>query len=245
MVHKSDPDTFSYNELAIAGGMTKRAFQHLVDANVRSPGSVLLPLGSGIRTLKRAAVLGGFALAGVPLLAAARITAAVLPELNTYDGEVHSGLGQLARKLPNDALSRLPAGDDAADFWFHRELLNHRDIYSLGAALISDVVVEVVDKQRVYLVSTIGVMNPWDGQADKYQEIGRIEGWERGNDVAVIPTYEEFCYNSDHPEFLRVGLAHLQRSRTAYGNAVGRISVNLSLAIRNGLDRVARHRGML
>lgn len=244
MVRKDASDIFSYSEFAIAGDMTKRAFQHLTDANAKSPRSELLPVGGGIRALKRIAALGGFMSAGVPLLPAARITAAVLPELNTYDGEVHSGLGHLATKLPNSVLSGMRASENA-DYWYHRELIRHPTIYTPGTALSSDVVVEIVDRRRVYLIYALGVANNWDRQSDKFSEFARIEGWERGNDVVVIPTHEEVYYDSEHPDFLKVGLAHLEASRGAYRNAVGRITVNLSLAIRNGLDRIARHRGSL
>lgn len=245
MVRKDASDIFSYSEFAIAGDMTKRAFQHLTDANAKSPRSELLPTGGGIRALKRIAVLGGFMSAGVPLLAAARITAALNPELNTYDGEVHSHLSQLAMKLPRDATSRLPSSDDA-DYWYHRELIRHPDIYKPGEALSNDVVVEIVDKKRAYFVYSTVIHNIWDRHStDKFDEFARIEGWERGSDVVVIPTHEEVPCDFQHPDFQKLGQAHLAASRAAYRNAVGRVTINLSLAIRNGLDRIARHRGTL
>ena len=250
MVRKDASDIFSYVEFAIAGDMSKRAFQHLTDANAKSPRSELLPVGGGIRALKRVAAIGGFMSAGVPLLPAARITAALVPELNTYDGEVQSQLGQLARHLPQHAMSRVRASEDS-DYWYHRELLRHPEIYTPGAAHEGDVRVTVVDKSRVYLISEgikhkpLPFLNNWDRQTDLFSEFGRIEGWERGNEVIVIPTHEEVFYDPEHPKFEIIGQAHLEASRSAYHNAVGRITVNLSLAIRNGLDRIAVHRGTL
>lgn len=248
MVRKDASDIFSYSEFAIAGDMTKRAFQHLTDANAKSPRSELLPVGGGIRALKRVAVLGGFMSAGVPLLAAARIASALLQyEFNTYDGEVPSGLGFLARSLPKGAMASIPGRDVDTDYWYHRELIKHPDIYVPGAALDSDALVEIVDRTHIYMgsMSGLGVLNPWDGQSDKASYAGRIEGWARDSDAYFVSAAEMAPLDRDDPEFKTKGAALNAMSRAAYRNAVGRITVNLSLAIRNGLDRIARHRGSL
>jgi hypothetical protein len=53
--------TFSFTELALAGGMTRRAFQHVIEAGLLPLGGDIRTLKRDIRTLKRIAAIGGFA----------------------------------------------------------------------------------------------------------------------------------------------------------------------------------------
>lgn len=245
MSKKIAADIFSYTELAIAGDITKRAFQHLADANAKSPNSNWLPVGKGIRTVKRLAVIGGFVSAGVPLYAAARLTSALVEaEFNTYDGEVPNGIGFLARSLPPSALDSMPAIDGDMDYWYHRALMMFPDLYVQGNALISDALVEIVDRTHIYLTSTskLGSLNPWDGQIEKASYAGRIEGWGRDREAYFVSASSMAPIYDEDPEFKTRGAALNEMSRAAYSNAVGRLTVNVSLAVRNGLDRIARHR---
>lgn len=241
-------DQFSYAEFAVAGDMTKRAFQHLMDASAKVSKLDWLPTGPGIRKVKRVSVIGGLVGAGVPLYSAARLAAAlVFHEFNTYDGEVPSGLSFLARKLPSSALVNMPISGDDNDYWYHRALIENPNIYVPSRALNSDAMVEIVDRTHVYIaaMSGIGILNPWDEKADKASYIGRIDGWERDGEAVFISAGLIAPLDQQDPDFKSKGAKLNEMSRSAYRNAVGRITVNVSLAVRNGLDRIARHRGFL
>src|SRR5689334_22258753 len=120
---------FGYSELALAGNMSKREFQHLVDAG-------LLPPGRGIGPFKRVATIGAFMAAGLPLIAAARITNALLVEFDEADGEAPSGLKIVAEQEAADELAALA---DPNDFECHRLIVGAderrtRDILASGKA---------------------------------------------------------------------------------------------------------------
>ncbi|WP_439543370.1 hypothetical protein [Hyphomicrobium sp.] len=239
-------DAFSYADLAIAGDMTKRAWQHLADLNARSPDPELLPDRRNIEMAKRAAVIGGFAAAGVPLYAAARLAAAlVYNEFNTIDGEVPSGLGSLARGLPRAAWKQIPSDSGDNDYWFHRALIRHRDIYTPGQALDSDALVQIVDRTHVYVAVLSGtpILNPWDSAKEPRSYAGRMDGWGRDSEVKFTSASEMASHDPENPETFSLGARVNETARAADRNAVGRITVNVSLAVRNGLDRIARHRG--
>src|SRR5262249_35711930 len=134
----SDPgDTFSFAELAVAGGMTKRAFQHVADAERPS----LLPVGSGVRVLKRTAVIGAFMDGGVPLLVAAQLARAILDEFNQNDGEAPSGLNGLVHDVANDPILRSSSRQN--DYWYHLALYQNPAIYRRGEKLKSDALINI------------------------------------------------------------------------------------------------------
>ena len=223
--------------------MTKRAFQHVVETG-------LLPPGGGIRTLKRIAVIGGFAAAGVPLVCAAKIAAAILVEFNEADGEAPSGLRFLVRELSADEISALAAEDRDNDYWYHLDLLKHRKNLGQsgsGGATNFDVLLEIVDREFVFMRPRRG-LKIFDSIAQNLQEsqfVGWLEGWERGSDARLVHLYEKIevnCSDNDGPDKRALDLiAEANEART---NAVGEITINVSLAIRRGLDRVAEHRAI-
>ncbi len=228
-------DTFSFSDLAIASSMSKRQIQHLADAR-------LLPENGSIATLKRACVIGGFSFGGVPIIAAGRIAKTILDEFNEPDGEVPSALRYLARGLMQKARAEIPSPD--SDYWYHRALWMHRSEadYRPGRATKSDALIEIVDKAHIYFCGTSGLpfFTPWGGKEAVY--FGRIEGWERGSDASIITLPELVPLDPDHPDYLIKGKALADLADRARANAVAVLTVNVSLAVRNGLDRLAAHR---
>lgn len=215
---KKQPDSFSFTELGEAAELRKRSVQHLSDA---SPS--LLPDGNGVNVLKRTAAIGAFVSAGVPLLAAGQIVTAMLDEFMTEDGEVESGLPQLVVGVPKELRSQLP--EEPNDYWYHQILLQCGDIYSPGQALPSDAIIEICDRRYIFIGSRARLRMLGNTSQDGLGLIGLISGWERGGAQLTIT-----------PPSGREDLTAIQ------ANSVGILTVNVSLSIRNGLDRVAEAR---
>lgn len=225
--------SFSFGDLAIAGAMSKRAVQHVVEAG-------LLPDGKGTRVLKRIAVIGGFVGVGVPLLAAGRIARAILDEFNQPDGEVPIGLSEYWRRLPSDAREEL-LKNAHDDYFVHKVFFEYDENYHLGEALRADALFEIVDKQFLFLMRDKIIKT-----ADQFGEddldsgfVGRIDGWARGGEATVIPAATMFNIRTDDPRFKELWLENSSIVQRARSNAVGKLTVNVSLAIRNGFDRLA------
>jgi hypothetical protein len=229
---KNPGDVFSYSELALALNGTKRTFQHLAEASAAS--GKLIPAGRGTRALKRTAEIGALMTGGAPVLVAARIAEVVLLEFNQVDGEVPTGLNFLARKLPNYEMARLPV--DINDYWYHQSLFRcGPEIYPRGESMSSDAIIEIIDRRYLFLSGIL--RKPADF-------VGWIEGWERGAEARVIHVTEKVGLMDDekNPHW-RSTLDKLNaRAQHANTNAVGKLAVNVSLAIRNALDRIAEHR---
>ncbi|MDN5928715.1 MAG: hypothetical protein L0I29_16730 [Hyphomicrobiales bacterium] len=220
---KDPADVFSHSDLAIASNTTKRSVQLMADNG-------LLPGDRGIRDLKRICVIGAFVSAGAPILVGGRVVEKLLWSLNQSDGELPSRLIDFDRKLGPAAF---PSDREISDYWRHRALLSRPDLYRSGEAFSSDFRVEIVDRQHVFTSGGIVEAN-----VRTYE--GRIEGWERGSDVFFHSIFE-----TSQPDQWNVppGQDHLQEaSQPLFANAVGVLAINGSLAIRNGLDRLANHR---
>lgn len=232
MGRQSIRDEFSFSELAIVGDMSKRAIQHLADGG-------LLPEGRGIAVLKRVAVIGGFVGGGVPLLAAGRIADAVLSEFNQEDGEVPSGLNDASklRRLPAAELAEIPR--DANDYWYHQALWKHSELYQPGVVFGSDALIEIADKTHLFLrsASGIGIRNPWTENAEAAAYIGQLDGWERGSEAHVTLLIDVVPL-----DLKRTGRDVSEVAQQWRASAVAMLTVNISLAVRRGLDRLALHR---
>ncbi|MFI0843530.1 hypothetical protein [Mesorhizobium sp. IMUNJ 23232] len=219
---KDPADLFSHNDLAVASGSTKRSVQMVADNG-------LLPGDGGIRDLKRGCAIGAFVSAGVPMLVAGRVTNKLLWALNQTDGEFPSRLVDFDNDLGPAAF---PRDRGMSDYWRHRALLTRPDLYRPGEAFESDYRVEIAEREHVFTFG--GVIEP-----DKWNYEGRIEGWARGSDVgfhSLAETTSEWR-GADDQDRLNEATKSLRL------NAVGILTVNLSLAIRNGLDRLAIFRG--
>ena len=233
---------FSFAELAVAGDMTRRAVQHVVETG-------LLPSGGDIRTLKRMATIGGFAAAGVPLICAAKIAAAILVEFNESDGEAPSGLRFLVRELSDDEVSALQEEADANDYWYHLALYKHHQKFGLSERLGKtrfDAFIEIIDREFVFMstANNFSILDSITQRPQEAQFIGWLEGWERASDARLVPLYEKIQIDdsgtADSPDNKAAELVNA--ALDARLNAVGSIKVNVSLAIRRALDRVAEYR---
>lgn len=228
--------------------MTKRAVQQLADDD-------LLPETNDFRALKRIGAISGFVSSGVPLIDAGRITKAILPSYSQYDGEAPSGIEGLAIDLPRSEIAARPA--DVNDYWYHRAISRHPEIYRPGKACKNDAIIEIVDRSLVFRSNHWPSRHALNGSRDFF---GWIEGFERGEIARVIPITDrlnDFLQhewpherNSGIPEQNAFGmrkwnerLAQFEKeANEARDNARGRIVVNVSLAIRIAFDRIAEYR---
>ena len=236
---------FTLDDLAAASGLTRRAVIQLAEARL------LPPLLEGVpaderelaeqKRLKQVATIGAFVSAGLPLSLAGCLSEAILDEFNQYDGEAPSGLGWMARELPREASTARPSD---ADYWTHQALYTHRDIYTPGNATRADAVIEIADRELVFLGGRSGLTAaPPDGSDlhSDVEPIGRIEDWRRGAEpwfvsfLQLAPTAKDLIWTP-------AALELRERMIAARENAVGLVRVNVSLAIRNGLDRLAERR---
>lgn len=223
-------DNFSYSALAVGSDMTKRDIQHLLESK-----EVLMPDGRGIRTLKRAAVVGAFRAAGLTLFTAARLAKAILDEFSQYDGEAPSGLNFLARDLPREAMTLLPPqADQTNDYHYHFALIRNPNSYPKGKALRSDAIIEIVDFRLVFISSR---------QFPKPHLVGWIEGFGRGGNAHVIHVTERIGVMDDqeNPGWRARNEQLEAEALFERENAVAKTTVNVSLAICTALDRITEY----
>jgi hypothetical protein len=213
---KDPADAFSYTDLAIASALTKRGVRFMAEAG-------LLPGDGGIRDLKRMCVIGAFVLAGADLFSAGRVAQKLRWAFNEVDGEIPSFLKDFERKVGRDAF---PSDKPIDDYWRHRAALARPDIYTPGTVFPHDIYFDIAEREHVFMR-----VDRFGKRLFQYQ--GRIEGWERGGDVSFVSLGE--APEEEWPELKKAAEAR-------FAKAVGVLSVNASLAIRNGLDRLAEYR---
>ena len=226
-LRKDRPDLFSYATLAIASGMTKREIQHLLESDEE-----LMPSGCGVRTLKRAAVIGAFKAAGLTLFTAARLAKAILVEFNQHDGEAPSGLNWLAAELARQSIELLPRqAEETNDYYYHLALTKSPNVYRKGEALKSDAIIEIVDFRVVFLSNI---------RFPKLNLVGWMDGLGRGGDARIIHVAEVLGNIDDQwsAKLERLEAEALSKRE----HAIAKTIVNVSLAIRTALDRVTERR---
>lgn len=213
----NDPrDFFGPTELALAAGITIRNVQFLRDNG-------LMPDGNGVPALKRAAFIGGLLSAGLSLIEAGRAAQALSFEPRSADGEFRSGLEFVARKLPSDFTS---ADVEPNDYWCHRWINEAAEqgvvTYKRHSALKGDLIIEIVDRSRVYM-GHVGF--------SEFELIGEVSDW--GTPGMTCKAW------FDLPEPTEASEAEAKEYRE---NALGLSRTNVSLAIRTALDAITDHR---
>jgi hypothetical protein len=126
-----------------------------------------------------------------------------------------------------------PSADRTTDYHWHYALIRYPDIYAKGKALGSDVIVEIVDFKLLF-------------SSTRQFPAPTLVGWiYRGADTRIIHAIEKVGAADDreNPGW-QAALDRLEAEALAEReNAVARTAINLSLAIRRALDRIAEHRG--
>ena len=246
-------DVFTSREIAIAAGLTPRNFALLVDERLAPP-----PVDHGIDgrsgsrlyrgdAMAQAALTGALQLAGFELLVAARLSAAFADEYGASHGRLPANLTAFWRSKVLNPDGRIPWGKTNSDipidedFWIHHLLRNRSSVYRRGTAIPGDCVIEIADHTyvltRVHEVA-INMSSPVSSKTLPAAPFYRIIG--RGAAAQIVPIHMEV-------ESMDFGIDPRSRAKmcsledeymTGRVNAVTLVSVNLSLAIRNALDRL-------
>lgn len=249
--HDRRPDDFTTTELAVAASLTGRQMHYLDDAG-------LLPLGAGTagmggsrahaeHKLTLAAMVGAAHIAGLHLAVAAGVMAAVHDEFRTSKGKMFSNLGAFLFRPFHDKSGHLPwqklDGDETVerDFWLHHYLRTRSTVYRPDTALPADAVIEIADREWVFTTNahTAFGSNPSLGSAVIFppEPFGRIEGFANPEHARLITFADEVGPLVDEAGQPRWQPMH-DRYMAARRNARGLLSINVSLAIRTGLDRL-------
>ena len=245
-------DRFTTREMAIVAQLTPRNFALLVDEGL-APVALEESLGqSGHRTydsaaLTHCALIGSIHLAGMELLVAARLAAAMADAYGASYGRLPSNLASLLRSSLNPTPGCFPWGkslphiDTDNDYWLHERLRFHTGIYNPRTALRGDLLIDIADQAYVltrHLDSNVKMFSPVSDPLTTSPEY-RIVG--RGRASRVVPIHEELpSLDFSRDKASADALRELQvEYQSAYDNAETRLCINVSLGVRNGLDRLA------
>lgn len=239
------PDQFTVTEVALGAGLTPRNFAYLLDRGF-GPESRQQILGkSGHRLfdsfgLAHGALIGAIHSGGVEVLLAARLADAIAEELGGAYADLRPNLERYLDRDLNPNFPSYPwdagpdaglAGDVRDMFWLHHHLRVGAAAYRPGMALDNDLVLQIVDRTYVYL----DIANPRGSQTEVPEPHYRIYGW--GPSAEVRPYYYDGPDLSLKDAAAREGRRQLAETFAhAWRNATARLSINLSLAIRNALD---------
>lgn len=231
-----NPELFTNGEIAHGAEVSVRNLQFLKDSGLspeaeEAKGAALHDSAA----LMHFAMVAGLHKAGLPLIYAARICMPLRHEFNDFALGYMSGLARqsFARNYPS-----FPDGDFY--FWFHDWLRREgADSYVPGQAWDNDIVLLVADRRYVlkdvHKPRLTGQMVFGDGH---FIEAGpdpfcEIDDASTPGTLTVTSLYEREEWG-----FRQCQLDLLAEYRDALDNAVGVSRANLSLAIRNCLDRV-------
>lgn len=253
---KASGSLFTSRELALAADLTPRNFSLLHEAGL-APAALAGGGGrGGHRTyaspaLAQAALIGALHLAGFELLVAARLAAAFADEAHHTHGRLFSNIQAYLQAPHNPKPGYRPwvaSPDDQLDddFWVHSRLIDSVVAYRSRRAIRGDLVIDIADHQFVlteYHGVTIRIFSPVSGGLPASPDY-RITG--RGSSAQVVPITDEVD-SLDFPEDLASAAkfrALEEDYLAARENAVARVRINVSLAIRNAFDRVADDRSL-
>lgn len=249
----SPPEEFTTPELAVGADLTPRNVALLDERNLVLDNFTITSTGAGkagnkrynIRALQRIAIVGALQKAGVELLLAARLVAALADEWEAAYGHIPSKLDQyLHDKALRGRNLWTELGDKADprnDYWLHHYLRTRTGIYRPRTSLIGDFCVEIVDRQYVFMAvkSRGGPLTFLGGETA--EAMLRIVGWERGS-TATVRTIAEEAGNLATTEATARYRVIEEEFHAARRNAVGALGLNVSLSIRNGLDALHEYR---
>lgn len=140
---------------------------------------------------------------------------------------------------------------DNFNFWQWRlEVRKAGHRAELSVSYPDDVIVEILDRRHVFMRPTSrlksATASEWEKQfPEKFAAqpgfVGWIENWERGAEPRFVHVLEKVNLGHD---FSRASGARLQAvlEQDVIANSVGKITVNLSLAIRRAFERISERR---
>jgi hypothetical protein len=250
-------DHFLLSELALGAGVPLGGLEIVArDPLILSPINDVSGRGAprfyGVTELGRAAMIGAFAAAGAGTVLASRLAAVLadqfeleLAELgfaNQIDDNLDPLVKWIVENEPQFPWDR-PLESTGGTFWTHHALRTRSGIYLPGRALDGDTLVEVVDRRYVFeheRGSKTVLCN--SGARLPVRPCYMIDGWARDSDVKVEDIGDGLTRYIGDRVILEKYREREAEFLDARENAVGTVIINVSLAIRNALDRVHDHR---
>jgi hypothetical protein len=254
---KRSGSLFTSRELALAANLSPRNM-----ALVHDEGLAPTPAESGGGRgghrlynsigLAHAALIGATHLAGFELLVAARLAFAIAEDESHNHGKLLSNLATYLQRPFNPRPGCRPWSaelDIDDDFAVHGGLLDSVIDYRRGVALTGDMIIDIADHEYV-LTEYAGprplkVFSPVLKEGMPASPEYRIVG--RGSGTSIVPTVDEVD-NMDFATDPASGARYraIQEDYlAARENAVARVRINVSLAIRNAFDRVRDDRARM
>lgn len=254
---KSTDLLFTSRELALAADLSLRNMSLLHEQGV-APAPAEAGTGRGGHrlyssvALAHAALVGALHLAGFELLVSARLAQAVADDFAAMYGKLHSNLAAFLQAPHNPTPGRRPwSGQDTDlqledDFWVYSRLADSAVNVRPGVAIAGDLIIDIADHEYV-LTETHGsrgvkIFSPVLKEGLSASPDYRIEG--RGSSARIVPITDEvdsMDFSADPASAARYRTLQ-QDYLAARENAVTRVRINVSLAIRNAFDRVRQDR---
>jgi hypothetical protein len=238
--------------MALAGGLSPRNVSLLHEEGL-APKPLGSMAGRGSYRLYSSSALGHFALigaihlAGFELMVAARLAKAFAEEAEAIRGTLHSNLAAYLQAPHNPRPGHRPwadTGEDSNhddDFWLHCRLRESPVDYRRFVATRGDMLIDIADHEYVLTefhgTGAVKVFSPVSGSLPASPEY-RILG--RGSAARIVPITDEVAsldFEMDPASAARFKALE-EDYISARENAVTRIRINVSLAIRNAFDRV-------
>ncbi len=254
---KSSGSFFTSRELALAAGLTLRNFSLLHEEGLAPEPAANSGGRGGHRTyespaLAQAALIGALYLAGFELLVAARLAEAFADEAGHTHGRLFSNI-QTYIQAPHNPRpgyrpwTASPTDQVDDDFWVHNRLIDSVVDYRRGVAMVGDFVIDIADHEFVLTEhhgAKLKIFSPVSTKGLDASPDYRITG--RGSSAQIVPITDEvdsLDFSIDPASAARYK-ALQENYLAARENAVTRVRVNVSLAIRNAFDSVADARNL-
>lgn len=212
-------DRFTSTDLAIASGLSPRNVlsiqaAELLPPALSGPGPASAKLYD-IAALNQATLVGALYLGGMELFPAARLGAVVAAVMADRLGGINGNIAAVWTACGKPELK-----DTSREYWFHKELYSQglcpSNIYYPG-----DFFFELVNRSFVLLGIT--------GEMELHCSLSTTG--QRGDPFVPVPLFLH-----DDVQALE------QRAEEERANALAILRVNVSLAVRVGLDRLQQHR---
>ena len=246
---------FTSRELALGADLTLRNFGLLHEQGLAPAAEASGGGKGGHRTydspaLAQTALIGALYLAGFELLVAARLAEAFSEDARLNHGRLFSNIQAYIQSPhnPRPGYRPWPASptdrvDD--DFWVHNRLIDSVVDYRRGVAMVGDLIIDIADHEFVLTEYHGAKLKFFSPVSDKNLDASpdyRITG--RGSSAQIVPITDDvdsLDFSADPASAARYK-ALQENYLAARENAVSRVRVNVSLAIRNAFDRVADNR---
>lgn len=251
---------FTSRELAIAADLSPRNMSLLHEEGL-APAAAEAEAGRGGHrlyssiALAHAALIGALHLAGFELLVSARLAHAFAEDFGAAYGKLHSNVATYLQAPYNPTPGHRPwsSGETGVqsndDFWLYARLAESAVDIRHGVAVPGDLIIDIADHQYV-LTETHGslgvkIFSPVMKEGLLASPDYRIVG--RGSAARIVPITDEvdsMDFSTNPASAMRYKVLQ-EDYLSARDNAVTRVRINVSLAIRNAFGRIRQDRARI